>query len=52
MYEEMKKKDGHLNTPTYERADDEASKKVYKKLVKLCERHKQGITRNEKKSDP
>ena len=48
-YEEKLVFDGHLNTPTYERAEDEANKKVYKKLVKLCERHKQCITRNEEK---
>ena len=40
---------GHLCTTTYEKAPDDANKKVYKKLEKLCKKHERCITKNEQK---
>ena len=40
---------GHLNTSTYEKADINANKNVYKDLVKLCDKYEKCITPSEKK---
>ena len=48
-YEKKLVLNGHLHTSTYKRADDEANAKVFKKLVQLCEKHKNCITKNEQK---
>ena len=38
----------HLHTPTYERANDDANKHVFKNLVKLCEKHRNCLTKKER----
>ena len=40
---------GHLETPTYEKAEQSANKKVYKNLVNLCNKYQECITKNERK---
>ena len=40
----------HLNTPSYKEVDAEIDKAVYKELEKLCLKHQQCITLNEKKA--
>ena len=40
---------GHLHTSTYEKAPDDANKKVYSKLKKLCNKYPNCITSNERK---
>ena len=40
---------GHLHTPTYEVANDDASHQVYKRLKKFCDKHQSCMTTNERK---
>ena len=50
--EEYKNKlilEGHLNTPTYERSDAEANERVYKDLIKLCDKYELCLTPAERK---
>ena len=39
----------HLRTDTYEKADNNINKKVYKNLENLCEKHCNCLTKNERK---
>ena len=41
--------EGHLHTTTYEKAPDDANKKVFSKLKKLCDKYQSCITPNERK---
>ena len=40
--------EGHLNTPTYERAPPDANKKVYRALIRLCDEFQTCLTKKER----
>ena len=48
-YEQKLVLEDHLHTSTYERANDDANKQVFRDMVKFCEKHKNCITKNELK---
>ena len=48
-YENKLVLEGHLHTPTYEKAPDDANKKVFSKIKTLCKKHSSCITDNERK---
>ena len=48
-YEQKLVLQGHLHTSTYEQAETDANKTVYKKLTQLCKKHQNCLTINERK---
>ena len=48
-YEQKLVLEGHLQTPTYEQAPENANKKVFSKLKKLCNKYQSCVTPNERK---